>query len=150
MIDWNMVSSIATAFGSLLTAVGVTFGSVQVRVTKKQAIAQFEDNIDKQYREISMALPVDVLIGGSPTEEQISNVRELIFNYLDLSNEQVYLRAKGRISKDTWSSWSSGIKDHLNRPAFVKVYEEVKERSGFTYLDKLVEEQFAMDPKQWN
>lgn len=61
----------------------------------------------------------------------------------------MYLGVKGKISEDIWSPWNTGIKDLLNRPAFVKVYEEVKERSGLTYLDKLVEELFAIDPKQW-
>jgi hypothetical protein len=49
-----------------------------------------------------MELPGNVLIGEPVEESDRSKVRELIFNYLDLANEQVYLRAKGRISIHTW------------------------------------------------
>ncbi len=117
-IDWNMVSSVATAVGSVATAIGVIFGAWQIRLSKKQSQAEFEDKLDQQYRIISMELPVDVLIGKAPDADEKNQVRELIYNYLDLSNEQVYLRAKGRISTYTWQSWSAGIKAHLARETF--------------------------------
>ena len=149
MVDWNALSSIATAIGSLATAIGVIFGAWQIRLTKKQSQAEFEDGFDQQYRTLSMAIPVDVLIGNLPHPQETSEVRELIFNYLDLSNEQVYLRAKGRVSKLTWKSWRSGIKAHLARPFFYQVFDEVKSQSGFTYLARLVEEDFSSDPRKW-
>lgn len=97
-IGWNAMSSIATAIGSLVTAIGVAFVGVQIRITKKHAQAKFEDSMDQQYRILSMGIPVDVLMG------QEKEVRELIYNYLDLSNEQIYLRAKECISSLTWKS----------------------------------------------
>ncbi|TQV88213.1 hypothetical protein [Aliikangiella coralliicola] len=148
-IDWNILSSIATAIGSLATAIGVIFGAWQIRLSKKQSQAAFEDHFDQQYRELTMEIPVDVLIGKVPQKEDEMRVRELIYNYLDLTNEQVYLRAKGRISKLTWVSWSSGIKAHLERPAFKRVFEEIKTNSNFTYLEKLVSQDYQADPKSW-
>ncbi|MFT5717350.1 MAG: hypothetical protein ACI9T7_001541 [Oleiphilaceae bacterium] len=148
-IDWNAISSISTAVASVATAIGVLFGAWQIRLSKKQAQAEFEDSMDQQYRSLSMDLPVDVLIGKEPDENQKPIVRELVFNYLDLSNEQVYLRAKGRISKYTWESWCFGIKAHLERPAFKQVFDEVRAASGFTYLEKLVDSNFESDPDQW-
>ena len=68
---------------------------------------------------------------------------------LDLSNEQVYLRAKGRISQYTWLSWCAGIKAHLDRPAFSSVFNEVKDNSGFTYLERLLESEYKSDPINW-
>lgn len=109
IIDWNIVSSIATGVASLATAIGVCFGAWQIKIGKEQAQAAFEDGLDQQYRSLSMELPVSVLIGEPVDEGDRERVRELIYNYLDLANEQVYLRAKGRISKHTWASWSSGI-----------------------------------------
>jgi len=149
VIDWNIVSSIATALASLATALGVCFGAWQIKIGKDQAQATFEDSLDQQYRSLSMELPVNVLIGEPVDEEQRMVVRELIYNYLDLANEQVYLRAKGRISKYTWASWSSGIQSHINKPAFKEVYDEVIERSHFTYLSRLVDSQFNSDPDNW-
>ena len=147
-IDWNVVT-IATAIGSVATAVGVIFGAWQIMLSKKQAQAEFEDNFDQQYRDLTMELPVDVLIGKEPKREELARVRELIYNYLDLTNEQVYLRAKGRISQHTWTSWCSGIKSHLERPAFRSVYNEIKQDSSFTYLEKLVSKNYQIDPKFW-
>ncbi len=63
VIDWNVVSSAATAVGSLATALGVCFGAWQIKVGKDQAQATFEDSLDQQYRSLSMELPVSVLIG---------------------------------------------------------------------------------------
>ena len=149
VVDWNVMSSVATAAGSIATALGVLIGAWQIRISKKQAQAEFEDQIDQQYRAISMELPVDVLIGGIPSTEEASKVRELVYNYLDLSNEQVYLRAKERVSTHTWNSWCAGIKSHLDRPAFGSVFEEVKEKSGFSYLEKLVDTSYESDPIKW-
>jgi hypothetical protein len=149
MIDWNIVGSAATAFGSIVTAIGVAFGAWQMRLAKKQSQSEFEDTLVQQYRAISMELPVDILIGKEAKEDQRERVRELIYNYLDLANEQSYLRAKGRICKLTWASWSVGIETHLSRPAFSAVYDEVICDSSFTYLKRLVDSQFNSDPKTW-
>lgn len=148
-VDWDILSSIATALGSLATATGVLFGAWQIRLSKKQAQAEFEDQIDQQYRTLSMELPVDVLIGGVPSKNQKTKVRELVYNYLDLSNEQVYLRAKERISTHTWNSWCAGIKSHLAQPAFNTVFDEVREKSGFSYLERLVDSNYESDPINW-
>lgn len=150
MIDWDVLSSAATAFGSIVTAIGVAFGAWQIRLAKMQSQAEFEDSLDQQYRVISMELPVDVLIGKEVKEEQKERVRELIYNYFDLANEQSYLRAKGRICKITWSSWCVGMKIHFSRPAFSSVYDEIIECSSFTYLKRLVDSGFKSDPISWN
>jgi hypothetical protein len=148
-IDWNIVNSAATAIGSMATALGVCFGAWQIKINKVQTQFAFEDSLDQQYRSLSMALPVNVLIGAPVDEESHEQVRELIYNYLDLSNEQVYLRAEGRISKQTWQSWSEGIKLHLKKSVFDDVYQEVKDRSNFTYLDRFIDSDFKSDPKTW-
>lgn len=149
IIDWMVIGSVATAFASIATAVGVGFCGIQLRMSKKHNVSVFEDKLDEQYRTIAMALPVDILIGNPTTEDNRNEVRELIFNYLDLSNEEVYLRAKGRISDLTWHSWRLGIHAHMTKPAFIDVFEEVKSASGFSYLERIVEEDFRIDPKSW-
>jgi hypothetical protein len=147
--DWNMISSIATAISAIIGAIGVVFMAWQFYIGKKQDQASFEDSIVVQYRELSMNLPVDILIGEEVKENERGIVRELIYNYLDLSNEQVLYRAKGRISKQTWRCWSLGIKAHMERPAFKEVFEEVKSAAGFTYLSRLNDCAFSEDPKNW-
>ena len=149
VIEWSVVGVIATAIGTITTAVGVIFVAWQIRLSKKQTQATFEDQLDQQYRALTIDLPVDVLIGKHPQKQDKDRVRELIYNYFDLTNEQIYLRAKGRISRHTWNSWSSGIQAHLQRPAFSSVFNEIKSKCGFSYLERLVDEKFLSDPRGW-
>lgn len=79
--DWNAISSIATAAGSFFTAMGVMYGAWQIRLSKKQSQAEFEDRLDAQYRALAYALPVDILIGGLPANDsEKKDIRELIYN----------------------------------------------------------------------
>jgi len=149
VIDWSIFSIITTAVGTMATAIGVAFVAWQVRLSKKQTQAAFEDQLDQQYRSLTIDLPVDILTGKHPQAQDKNRVRELIYNYLDLTNEQIYLRVKGHISKQTWISWSAGIQAHLRRPAFSSVFNEIKSKCGFSYLERLVDEGFLSDPKVW-
>ena len=119
MIDWNIVNTVATA-------VGVLFGAFEIRLSKQQSMASFENDLNRQYRTITMNLPVDILIGKAVTDKDtLSMIRENIYNYCDLCNKQIYFRSHGRISHPTWLSWGAGMRAHFNRPMFKKVYEEI-------------------------
>ncbi len=144
-IDWNTLASFATA---ILVGVGVW----EIRQGSGIAQAQFEDSLDQQYRNLSKEIPVDALIGKNVPKHQWPQTRELIFNYLDLCNEQVFLRQKKRIRKDTWLDWCTGIRSHLQKPAFQKVWSEVKTESptSFSFLELLESENFSADPARWN
>ena len=143
-IDWNSIVSIFTAIGVLVAA-------FQLRVSSKIAQSEFEDSIDQQYRELVKGIPVDALIGKSVSSDQVMLTRELIYNYLDLCNEQVFLRKKKRVRMDTWVDWCSGIKSNLGKTEFEKVWAEIKVESPstFTFLEKLEESNFAEDPINW-
>ena len=143
-MNWDTIASIATA-------AGVAFAVWQFRESTKLAQSTFEDSLDQQYRTLSMAIPVDALIGKAIPDERRNEVRELIYNYLDLSNEQVFLRKKNRISQETWNDWCSGIKSNLQKIAFKEVWDEIKrEASGtFGFLEELEKRDFHSDPKRW-
>ncbi|RBP48817.1 hypothetical protein [Arenicella xantha] len=143
-IDWNSIVSIFTAIGVLLAA-------FQLRVSSKIAQSEFEDSIDQQYRELAKDIPVDALIGKAVAEDKVEFTRELIYNYLDLCNEQVFLRRKKRVRKDTWIDWCSGIESNLGKREFKKVWTEIKRESPktFTFLERLEESEFKEDPSQW-
>ena len=144
VIDWNTLASIATA---ILVGIGVW----EIRQGSRIAQAQFEDSLDQQYRVLSMDIPVDALIGQAVPEAQWLETRELIYNYLDLCNEQVFLRQKKRVRKDTWLDWCAGIRSHLGKPAFQKVWSEVKSESpsSFSFLERLELDSFESDPAKW-
>lgn len=143
-MDWSTIASIATA-------VGVAFAVVEFRDSRKLAQSTFEDSLDQQYRDLAMSIPVDALIGKATPDDRKMDVRELIYNYLDLSNEQISLRKKNRITKDTWHDWCSGIESNIKKPAFMDVWNEIKSEApgSFSFLERLEKENFESDPKDW-
>ena len=148
--------------GSLLLAAFALYQSYKLNQTK------FEDSLNKEYRDLVSCIPVEILMGmpfrDIPDERKCEvkecEVRERIYNYLDLCNEQVYLRKVGRVSKKCWENWRAGIEDNLSpsrprrppRPEFVKVWKEVrkKDRGTFSYLERLEKDGFASDAYYWD
>ena len=143
-IDWSTIASVATAF---LVAIGVW----EIRQGSRIAQAQFEDSLDQQFRDLAKDIPVDALIGKPVRDDQWQEARELIYNYLDLCNEQVFLRKKRKIRKDTWLDWCAGIQSNLGKVSFQKVWVEVRAEapSTFTFLERLEKEGFDSDPVKW-
>ena len=143
-IDWDSIVSIFTAIGVLVAA-------FQLRVSSKIAQSEFEDSIDQQYRELAKGIPVDALIGKSVPEEKKELARELIYNYLDLCNEQTFLRKNKRVRKGTWVDWCSGIESNLGKVEFNNVWTEVKQEAPktFTFLEQLEKSKFQEDPSKW-
>jgi hypothetical protein len=84
-------------------------------------------------------------------DDEKSELREIIYNYLDLCNEQTYLRRKKRISKNRWEDWNVGIKNNLSKPTFKVVWNEIKDNAPntFTALETLEKHKFEIDPAQW-
>ena len=143
-IDWNSLVSIATAIGVLLAA-------FQLRISSKIAQSEFEDSIDQQYRDLARGIPVDALIGKSVSEDKKELTRELIYNYLDLCNEQTFLRKNKRVRKGTWIDWCAGIESNLEKVEFNNVWTEIKQEAPktFTFLEKLESSKFKEDPLSW-
>lgn len=143
-VDWNSIVSVFTMLGVLVAA-------FQLRVSSKIAQSEFEDSIDQQYRELAKGIPVDALIGREVSLDKKELTRELIYNYLDLCNEQIFLRKKGRVRIDTWIDWCSGIESNLKKIEFRTVWFEVKNEAPktFSFLEKLDALDFVGDPKNW-
>ncbi len=143
-LDWATIASVATA-------VGVAVGVWQIRESSKIAQAQFEDSLDQQYRALAHGIPVDALIGRELAPDKSEATRELIYNYLDLSNEQVFLRKRKKVRKETWADWCSGIQANLSKPAFASVWAEVKREAPgtFSFLEELENRRFGVDPARW-
>ena len=139
-MNWNTIASLATA-------IGVCIAAWQIWESRKLAQTSFEDGLDQQYRTLAMNIPVDALV-GKPVDDEKGELREIIFNYLDLCNEQIYLRGKKRISKNRWEDWNVGIKDNLSKPAFKAVWDEIKDTAPntFTALEALEKDKFEIDP----
>jgi hypothetical protein len=151
-IDLESVSSVATAIGVFVMTWSVVL--MQKTLKESRAIEQssFEENFDVEYRKLARAIPVDALIGKEVPPEQAYDMREYGYNLCDLSNEQAWLRSTGRIRKATWLSWSAGMKANFAKIEFKKVWDEVYAHSPetFTYLARLIEDDFKTDPKSWD
>lgn len=135
----------------LATAVGIFLAFWQLRRTRHQTITSFEDQLAREYRQLARKIPVAALLGQELPEEAFEKVREEIYNYIDLSNEQVFLRQNNRISETTWLNWCEGIQSNLSRPIFIRVWEEVKNAvpESFQELRRVEREQFESDPLKW-
>jgi len=89
---------------------GLLIAAFQLRIGYKVAQTEFEGSIDQLFRELTKRISVDALIGKAVPEDKKRDTRELIYNYLDLSNEHFFSERKKRIRKDTWIGWCAGIR----------------------------------------
>jgi len=94
----------------ILTGAVVAVGTVfltyrQVKLRKEQATTQFEDELSREYRELARDLPVKALLGDGLTDEEFKQEFPDLYYYVNLSNEQVFLRFEERVSKETWENW---------------------------------------------
>lgn len=140
-----------TAAASLATAIGVIVAAYQIRLTRQLSRTQFEDDLTKQFREIIRRIPIEALLGEELSEEAYDRTRDDFFRYIDLSNEQVFLRRNDRVSARTWKLWCEGIKAFLSRPAFGRAWGEFKDKSPDTFkeLRRLEREGYKIDPYEW-
>lgn len=142
--DWTAIGSIATAIAVLVAAWQLYRGSLQARTN-------FEDDLSREYRELARCIPVKALLGGELGVEEFEQAFPRLYQYIDLTNEQIFLRMNGRISKTTWFNWRDGIKSNLERPAFAQAWARIKEGSkgSFAELRRIEASGFSSDPRRW-
>lgn len=141
-IDW-------TAIGSFATAVTVGVAAVQIYYATRQEKTEFEDSLSREYREIVAQLPTAVLLQQEAAKDAADTHFPLFYRYIDLSNEQIFLRKKGRIRKSTWRDWRDGIRSNLQKPGYREAWERVKnETDSFVELRWLEAREFEVDPKR--
>jgi hypothetical protein len=137
--------------GSVATALGVFLAGRQIRESRRQAVTAFEDSMSSQYRDLVQRLPIEALLGEA-LEEQVyrENLNEF-YHYIDLTNEQIFLRKRGRVSPEVWQNWCDGIRTTLAKPAFARAWQEISQRSpgSFEELRRLVDSGYAEDPVEW-
>jgi hypothetical protein len=136
---------------SIATAIGVFFAAFQLWHTRARAITTFEDSLANEYRQIVDRLPTEAMLGEPLAPElQLKHLHDF-YRYLDLTNNQVFLRKIRRISKRTWKFWADGIETNLARPAFGTAWAEISRRAGgdFSELRRLIAEGFKRDPRSW-
>jgi len=137
---------------SVVSACGIFFAARQLGFSKAQAETAFEDSLAREYRELAQGLPTSALLGESlEAEAQLQSLDEF-FHYIDMSNEQVFLRMEGRVRRSTWKNWCAGIQSNLSKPAFRHAWDDVSKRNpdSFSELRRLITSNFAEDPRTWH
>lgn len=116
-----------------------------------QSKTTFEDSLTKEYREIIRKIPYKALVGDNVSEKEENIAFNEIFNYMDICNEQIFLRIEGRIRKNTWLNWQEGMKTNFSTQIFKLVSEDVFEKveNNFKELKKVQELEYNTDPKKW-
>jgi hypothetical protein len=143
-LDWTAVGSIATALAVLVAA-------WQLRRGTSQARTNFEDDLSREYRELARSIPVKVHLGEELAADEFEQAFPRLHQYFDLTNEQIFLRMNGRISRTTWLNWREGIESNLARPAFARAWARIKKGTtvSFTELRQLEASRFSDDPRMW-
>ncbi|AYC32135.1 hypothetical protein D3880_06940 [Pseudomonas cavernae] len=140
-----------SALASVIAACGVFLAFWQLRISKNIAQLEFEDGLAKEYRELAAKIPTKALLGIDISEEEFQKTFDELYRYIDLTNEQISLRQRGRINKEAWENWLSGIESNLALPSFKRAWGEIKESSkSFQELRRLENENFKIDPKSWS
>lgn len=133
------------------TLIGVIFAIYQFWRNVEQSKTSFEDSISKEYRDIFNNIPYKALIGKTLIGEEMTQASNVIYNYIDLCNEQIFLRRTGRVREDTWNNWQEGMSINFSLPIFLYISEEVFKElpDSFTGLKRVMSENYNTDPKNW-
>lgn len=143
----STISSAVSAIAAVAAAGGVIYAHQQLRSSRDISQLQFEDTLAKEYRDIANRLPTNALLGDDLLGDEYLKAFDELFHYIDLSNEQVCLRQRNRISKVVWQSWCEGIKTNLSLSTFNRAWLDIQSRStSFQELRRLVKEKYEIDP----
>lgn len=157
----NSLPSFLTSFEFYVVA-GLLLTVYQLKQFEKREKTSLENGLNREYRDIMEGIPVNALLNNE-VEDWSSECRPekarlgAIYPYIDLSNQQIFLRKRGRITKTRWKDWEEGIKIHLDQPEFERAWTTIKEETdgplgkSFEELRQLESEpqNFDTDPFYW-
>jgi hypothetical protein len=120
-------------------------------LTKQLAIESFEDDFDREYRNLTKEIPTKAFLNEKLSDPDLEKAEGAFYRYIDLSNGQVFLRKKRRISTETWVFWCDGIESNMKRPAFKQAWDKisVKAEKDFDELRMLMACEYKIDPANW-
>jgi hypothetical protein len=148
-MEWHEILGLTS---NIATTVGVFLAVWSLKLSKKQATTSFEDDMTREYRGIINKLPIDALLDDGKHIEITPIILADIYHYIDLCNEQIFLRKKKRITDSTWLEWTEGIKNNMKRELFRDAWNKIKDSSDkeqFSEFRQFEENQFSGDPRFW-
>lgn len=171
---WDCLNKNADAYQVIISAFGFIGIILTLYFTRKISRDQFQDSLNKEYRNIIEKLPVQIMLSDNLLKElNIENISQVFlinnrgkfeqekiisgfYRYFDLCNEQIFLILKGRISKNSSKEWLEGIKSNLNRENFKKAYKLIvngnksfRELKFISEHDKIFDENNRVKKFNW-
>jgi hypothetical protein len=135
--------------GALATAAGVVLVGVQLAFARRQQRTAFEDDLTREYRDIARTLPPEAFFDQLP-DGVVSpdfSAHPAFLRYVDLCNQQAFLRARRRIGRRTWAEWAEGMRDNHARDAFRQAHEHLLTHMTESFADlRLLTNDWAADP----
>ncbi len=145
--DIANLAQLVIALGTVGAAIGVYYVRLQLKHAQQQAMTSYEDQLNREYRTLLREIPPTARCQPGLNTDELEKYYAAFYGYLDLCNEEVFLRREERISEATWKSWRDGIKSHLSRGAFGEAWKKAKKDSdSFLELRCLEETGFLIDP----
>jgi hypothetical protein len=145
------VGELLTGLGAVGTAAAAIFAAIQLWIGRRRAQTAFEDSLTAAYRGVMEELPVEAFMRSGLRRKDVKRHLSAFYRYIDLCNEQVFLRQIGRISGETWIQWCGGIASNLRKPGFADAWRYVRDHSDdFDELRKLADSSFRDDPRDWH
>lgn len=139
-----MIETIATC----ITAAGVLIAVLQLRASRVQRRRQFEALYVQRYWAIMDLLSLQALRGEHCEDVQPQD-EKAAWAYLRLCEDELELRASKWVSTPTWTIWSWGMREQLQRWPFSEVWKRHVESGdeSFALLRRhMTEEDF--DPRK--
>jgi hypothetical protein len=146
------VADTLNAITGAATALGVAVAAWQLWLNTRQSRVTFEDALTREYRDIAQHLPLQALLGEPLNETDLENSLHLFYRYIDLTNEQLFLRQRRRIGSYTWRNWRDGITMNMSLPVFQQAWSALSKKpvKRFSELGRAMDERFTKDPRQWS
>ncbi|MGO2881975.1 hypothetical protein [Corynebacterium variabile] len=112
-----------TALISAATLFAVFLAAIQIRHLNKQMHREFEMQYLTRFWQLTDKFSTDMKMEGIVTREDAV----LMHDYFALTNDQIELRAAGRVTDQTWKLWRDDIKKLCATEPFNKELEKSKE-----------------------
>ena len=132
---WEAISALAAVAG----LIAVFWQLFELR---RQQRSTFEDALSREHREIAAHFPVEWLLDAPDAAHDTLELPasapaklDAFLRYIDLCNEQVFLRKQRRVSARTWNDWRVEIRDNLQRPPLATLWAYVLDRSSRSYYE---------------
>lgn len=161
MVLSPFISSAVENWQPIVIIVGLGLTFYQLKQYEKGQKTALENDLNQEYRKIWREVDSQLLMdpeygreGGNPLSE---NERDAIYSYVDLTNQQIFLRKRGRITNSRWKDWEAGMETMIKHPPIGETWEDIKKETNSEHgrdFDELRElespKDFDTDPYYWN